>query len=211
MRKEKVFRMPYLTNLVEAKELASAVEKMVADFVAERPDWIWAGYYRNWRECEKVAIINNRDRRIYDCDFIDISLTGVAVREWVLSIALEHCVHPYALAEEVEGMFVDLRFVVYSDEALIIPGIEISCDVLVFEPNKRNEFNDEYSTVLEIRATRPEGKRVGQLEKDTLESIANAEANRQNVVKDTYKGEATYCYKWEVASHRKFLDIIDSL
>jgi len=44
MKMEKVFRMPYLTNLAEAKELAKSVEEMAAEFAANQLGPIWIGH-----------------------------------------------------------------------------------------------------------------------------------------------------------------------
>lgn len=195
MKKEKVFRMPYLTNLAEAKELAKSVEEMAAEFAANQLGPIWIGHPPCHGHDEKIAIITQRYGQILDCDFADVSLSGTAVREWVLSIALEQCVHPFDLAEESEGKFIDLHFKIEDDEALIAFGMSISCGISIIDPNDLKEFDNDYTEVLEIRYARPEGIRVGQQEKKQLQEIADAQANRHKVVKEVTPDGAYYHYK----------------
>lgn len=196
MKKEKVFRMPYLTNLAEAKELAASVEAMATEFAAEQPGRIWMGYSPRWGDAEKIAIITKRCGEIMDCDFVDRSLSGAAVREWVLSIALESCINPFALAEESEGKFVDMHFKIEDDEIYIADGMCISSGCSIVDPNDMKEFCGAYSEALIIRPCRPEGIRYGQQEKKLLQEIADAQANRHKVVKETTpSGESYYHYK----------------
>lgn len=195
MKMEKVFRMPYLTNLAEAKELAASVEAMAAEFAAEQPGRIWMRYAPRNGHDEKIAVITKRYGMIFDCDFVDRSLSGVAVREWVLFIALEYCVNPFALPEESEGKFVDLHFKIEADEDLDVFGMSISCGISIIDPNDLKEFDNIYTEVLEIRCVRPEGFKVGQQEKKQLQEIADAQANRHKVVKEVTPNGACYHYK----------------
>lgn len=195
MKMEKVFRMPYLTNLAEAKELAASVEAMAAEFAAEQPGRIWMGYAPRYGHDERVAIITKRYGVIFDCDFVDRSISGTAVREWALSIALEQCVHAFDLAEESVGKFIDLHFKIEDDEALIAFGMSISCGILIIDPDDSKEFDNIYTEELGIRPVRPEGVRVGQQEKKQLQEIADAQANRHKVVKEVTPNGACYHYK----------------
>ena len=195
MKTEKVFRMPWLTNLAEAKELAASVEAMAAEFAARQPGRIWMGYVPRGGEGEKVAIVRERYGMIVDCDFIERALTGTAVREWVLSLASDYCVNPFGLAEESDGKFVDLHFMTEDDEDLDVLGMRISCGLSIVNPNDLKEFDNIYTAALEIRQTMPEGCRVGQQEKRLLQEIADAEANRHKVVKEMTPCGPCYHYK----------------
>jgi len=204
--------MPWLTNLAEAKGLASSVEAMAAEFAAEQPGRIWMGYAPHNGYDERIAIITKRYGQILDCDIVDASLSGTAVREWVLSIVYEDCVHPFGLAEESEGKFVDLHFKIEDDEALIAFGMCISCECSIIDPDNSKEFSNFYTNELEIRYARPEGSRVGREEMKQLQEIADAEANRQNVVKEmTPWGESYYYYRGDEECRRKIYQLHELL